>query len=36
VTRFTETIAYLSHLRRTGRIVRHIDGDGVYRHRPAG
>jgi glyoxylase-like metal-dependent hydrolase (beta-lactamase superfamily II) len=36
VLRFTETIAYLSHLRRTGLIERHTDDEGVYRHRPAG
>jgi glyoxylase-like metal-dependent hydrolase (beta-lactamase superfamily II) len=31
--RFTETVAYLGHLRRTGKIVREIDGDGLYRYR---
>lgn len=34
--RLTETIAYLGHLRRTGRIVRSVGADGVHRYRPAG
>lgn len=36
VLRFTETVAYLGHLRRMGRVVRRTAADGVHRYRPAG
>ena len=32
VLRFTETLAYMGHLRRTGAIARETDGDGIDRH----
>ena len=30
VLRFTETLAYLGHLRRQGRVTRDLTGDGIH------